>query len=177
MQQPVQITFRDIPHSQEVTQHIYAKAEKLNQYSDLIISCHITVELAQNNQQQGKLYNSRIIVTLPEKKTIAVNHQSDENLYVAIREAFDCTVRKIEETMQKIRGDVKHHAEFMAGKIVRLFADKNFGFIEDNEGNEYYFNEDSLSHLDFNTLNTGDTVQFVASIADEGPRAYRIKSI
>ena len=46
MQQPLEITFRDIPHSDAIEQHIRDKVTKLQQYSNDIISCHVVVERA-----------------------------------------------------------------------------------------------------------------------------------
>lgn len=174
MQQPIQITFRDIPHSPAVTDRIRAKAEKLQKFSEFIISCHVIIEYSQKHQQQGQLYNVRLIVNLPEKRTLAVNHHEDENMYIAIRDAFESMARKIEDTMQRIRGEVKIHPEKMQGKIVRLFYRDNFGFIEDYSGVEYYFNSDNIVHPKFSSLKEGDTVSFIHTVGDEGPCAHRV---
>ena len=45
MQRPVQITFKDIPHSDAVETHIREKAAKLETFYPHIIGCHVTVEL------------------------------------------------------------------------------------------------------------------------------------
>lgn len=40
---------------------------------------------------------------------IAVDHQHDEEVRVAVRDAFDAARRKLEDQLRKQRGDVKLH--------------------------------------------------------------------
>ena len=108
MQRPIQITFKDIPHSDAVEQHIREKAAKLETFYPHIIGCHVTVELPHKHNHQGKLHNVRIDVKVPGSE-IVVNRDKHEDLYVALRDAFDAAKRQIEEYGRKQRGDVKHH--------------------------------------------------------------------
>jgi ribosomal subunit interface protein len=105
---PVQITVRDLPSSDALEDHIRKKAMKLTQYYKRINSCRIVVDIPQNHKHQGKLYSVHIDLTVPGKE-IAVNHKQDEDVYVAVRDAFAATRRQLEEYAQKQRGDVKHH--------------------------------------------------------------------
>ena len=40
---------------------------------------------------------------------IVVNREADEDVYVALRDAFDAAGRQIEDSIRRMRGDVKHH--------------------------------------------------------------------
>jgi len=173
MQVPLQITMRNMEHSAAVEQRIRDKAEKLNQYSDQIISCQIVVEQGQAHRQNGALYNIRILLTMPRKELVVTNNEQ-ENLYMAIRDAFNDMVRKIEDTARKMHGDIKHHPEIIHGKIERLFDDGEFGFITTSGGDEYYFNSDSLVNHTFQYLKIGMPVQFIEKMGDEGMRACRV---
>lgn len=175
MQVPIQITIRDIPHSKAIEAHLFEKAQKLNQFSDKIIACNIVVEQIQKHQHTGKLYNTRIYVSLPRKVELAINHNQDENLYLSIHRAFDGMIRKIEDAMKKMQGDVKVHDDILEGKVVRLFRADDFGFIEDWVGNEYYFNSSNVAHPSFSQLQVGEQVRFIERLGDEGPQAHRVK--
>lgn len=175
MQVPLQITIRDIDHSDAVEQRIRQKAEKLNLYSDRIISCHIVVEQTMRHKHQGKLHNIRINLTVPGKE-LFVNRNEQEDLYVAIRDAFDDMARKLEEETQKIKGEVKSHPELIHGRIARIFKDDDFGFIETENGDEYYFNAANVVHPNFDKLEVGTEVHFIEAMGDEGPRAHRVSA-
>ena len=110
MQRPVQITFKDIPHSDAVETHIRDKVAKLEIFYPNIIGCHVTVELPHKHHHQGKLHNVRIDIKVPGSE-IVVNRDKHEDIYVALRDAFDAAKRQVEEFGRKQRGDVKRHEE------------------------------------------------------------------
>ena len=110
MQRPIQITFKDIAHSEAVETHIREKAAKLETFYPGIIGCHVTVELPHKHQHQGKLHNVRIDIKVPGSE-IVVNRDKHEDIYVALRDAFDAAKRQVEEFGRKQRGDVKRHEE------------------------------------------------------------------
>ncbi|MBX3646253.1 MAG: ribosome-associated translation inhibitor RaiA [Rhodocyclaceae bacterium] len=109
MQRPLQITFKDIAHSDAVEQHIREKAAKLETFYPNIIGCHVTVELPHKHHHQGKEHNVRIDIKVPGSE-IVVNRDKHEDIYVALRDAFDAAKRQVEEYGRRQRGDVKHHA-------------------------------------------------------------------
>jgi ribosomal subunit interface protein len=108
MQRPIQITFKDIPPSEAVELHIREKAAKLETFYPHIIGCHVTVELPHKHNHQGKQHNVRIDIKVPGSE-IVVNRDKHEDIYVALRDAFDAAKRQVEEYGRKQRGDVKHH--------------------------------------------------------------------
>lgn len=108
MQRPVQITFKDIPHSDAVETHIRERVAKLETFYPHIIGCHVSVELPHKHHHQGKLHNVRIDIKVPGSE-IVVNRDKNEDLYVALRDAFDAAKRQVEEYGRRQRGDVKHH--------------------------------------------------------------------
>jgi ribosomal subunit interface protein len=109
MQNPVQVTFRDMPRSDAVEARILEKAEKLNRYYDRIMNCRVVIEMPQRHKHQGKLHSVRIDLTVPGAELVA-NHAQDEDVYVAIRGAFDAMTRQLEDYAQRQRGHVKNHA-------------------------------------------------------------------
>ncbi|MGA9165610.1 MAG: HPF/RaiA family ribosome-associated protein, partial [Thiobacillus sp.] len=60
MKTPLQITFRDIEHSDALEAHIREKAEKLETFFEPIMSCRVVVEMPHQHKQQGKFFSVRI---------------------------------------------------------------------------------------------------------------------
>jgi ribosomal subunit interface protein len=173
MQQPIQITFKDLDHSEPLNELIHEKANKLQQFFDNITSCHVVIEQTQKNKHQGKLNNIRIHLGVPGKDII-VNHNENENLFIAVRDAFDSTRRQLEDYARKTKGEVKPQAAIIHGKVVRLFD--GFGFIESHDNLEYYFNADNLVHLKFEKLKVGSAVHFIEAVGNEGPQAHHVSA-
>lgn len=108
MQIPLQITIRDIEHSDVLDAHIRDKVKKLDDFFDRIISCRVVVELPHKHHHQGKQFNVRIDIGVPGSE-IVVNRDHHEDIYVALRDAFDIAKRQLEDYARKMRGDTKSH--------------------------------------------------------------------
>ena len=108
MQRPVQITFRDVTHSDALEAHIRDKVAKMEEFYPQITGCNVAVEMPAKHKHQGKLFNVRIDVRVPGSELV-VNRDLHEDVYVALRDAFDAAKRQLEEYGRKQRGDVKHH--------------------------------------------------------------------
>ena len=113
MQVPLEITFHGIGHSDAAESKIREKAAKLEQFCDNIISCRVAVELDHQHQQHGNLFHVRIDLSVPNKHIVISRErhdkQSHEDLYVALRDAFDVAKRQLEEYVRIQRGEVKKH--------------------------------------------------------------------
>lgn len=108
MQIPLQITIRDIEHSEALETRIRDKAKKLDEFFEHIMSCRVVIEQPHKHHQQGKQFNVRIDIGVPGSE-IVVNHDHATDVYVALRDAFDSAKRRLEDYARKIRGDVKKH--------------------------------------------------------------------
>jgi ribosomal subunit interface protein len=113
MQTPVQITFRGIPHSDAVEARIREKAAKLDRFYSHIMSCRVAVESEHQHHHQGNQYHIRIDITTPGKELVISREHYDkkghEDIYVAIRDAFNAAARQLEDYSQVQRGDIKTH--------------------------------------------------------------------
>ena len=88
MEVTLQITTRDMPHSEALESHIREKAEKLERFYPHIMSCRIVVELPHKHHHQGRQFDVHIHMTVPGGD-LAVNRVANEDVYVAVRDAFD----------------------------------------------------------------------------------------
>ncbi len=166
------ITIRNLPRSDAIEGHIRDKIEKLDNFCPRIMSCRVVLEQSQKSKHQGKLYNARIDVTVPGHE-LAVNRIQDEDLYVAIRDAFFAARRKLQNLARRQRGEVKAHELPLHGRILRVYPKEEFGFIESN-GDEYYFSRTNVAYPGFDELEIGTEVTFLAAPADDGLHANRV---
>ncbi len=109
MQLPVQITFRHMDSSKAVEEAIREKAEKLEKMHPQIMSWRVVVENVAAHKQQGKLYSLHIDLKVPGQEVVITRHR-DEDIFVALRDAFDAAKHKLEEALRLQRGDVKAHS-------------------------------------------------------------------
>src|SRR3990167_9740037 len=93
---PIQITVRDVSASSTLDAHIRKYAQKLNQFYDRITSCRVVVELLKKHKNQGKLYSVHLDLTVPGKELV-VTHKRNQDIYIAIRDAFKAIERQLEE--------------------------------------------------------------------------------
>jgi cold shock CspA family protein len=104
------------------------------------------------------------------------NRDHDEDVYVALRDAFDAMARQLEEVARAQRGDVKAHALPQHGRVTRLVTDEGYGFIETGDGRELYFSRENVAHPGFDDLAAGTEVQFIEELAAEGRQARRVSA-
>lgn len=117
MQIPLQITIRDVEQSDALETHIREKAEKLDDFFNHIMSCRVVVEMPHKHHSQGKHFNVRIDIGVAGGE-IVVNRDKAEDVYVALRDAFDAAKRQVQEYARKIRGEVKKHESRRANEGV-----------------------------------------------------------
>jgi len=123
MQIPLQITIRDVDHSEALEVRIRSKVEKLEAFFDHIMSCRVVVEVPHKHHHQGKQFNVRIDIGVPGHE-IAVNRDHAEDVYVAVRDAFDAAKRQLEDYARKIRGDVKTHEMRRPSEVEDMAAEQ-----------------------------------------------------
>jgi ribosomal subunit interface protein len=101
------VVFRGIDHSQAVADAVQKRLEKLERYSDEIQSLKVTLDSPHNHHHKGKVYHVGVEAVIPNHD-ILVNHDqhdnhSHEDIYVAIRDAFNALERRIKSIYQKRR--------------------------------------------------------------------------
>jgi ribosomal subunit interface protein len=173
MKTPLQITFRGFEHSDALETHIREKADKLETFFEPIMSCRVVVELPHQHKNQGKLFNVRLDIGVPGSE-IVVNRDEHEDVYVALRDAFDAARRQLEDYGRRLRRETKAHPQEFTGLVARLVPEEGYGFIRRADGNELYFSFDNLVNTTFDQIKTGDEVKFIEELAAEGPQAKRV---
>lgn len=109
----LQLTYHNMDPSPAVEKAVREKADKLEQFSEQIMACHVTVDAPHKHHQKGKLYSVLVELHVPETEIVASRNPSGnhahEDVYVAIRDAFNSVRRQLKEYEQRRRGQVKTH--------------------------------------------------------------------
>jgi ribosomal subunit interface protein len=94
VQIPFQISLHGIARSDALYNAIREKADRLERYYDRIMSCRVVLELVGRHKRKGKEFSVRIDLKVPGGE-LAVTREPDENLQVALRDAFDAARRQL----------------------------------------------------------------------------------
>jgi len=176
MQLPLQITARDISLSEVVEADIREKAAKLDSLYDKIVRCRVILEGPVQHHRRGGPFKVRIDLTVPGTELV-VNHQANQDLYVAIRDAFDAAQRQLENYGRRQRGQVKTHEAIPHAQVSKLFPQEGYGFLETPDGREVYFHQNSVLAPGFDHLEVGTEVRFTEEQGLEGPQASTVTII
>jgi cold shock CspA family protein/ribosome-associated translation inhibitor RaiA len=181
MKLPLQVSFRHMEHSDAIDAEVREKAAMLDKFADHIMSCRVVVEPSGKHHQHGNQYEVRIDLAVPHEE-IAVTrepskHTEYKDIRVALRDAFDSARRQLEDYVRRCRGAVKAHEATPHARVIKLFPEEDYGFIETPEGREVYFHRASVLHQGFDRLRIGTEVAFVEEQGQKGPQASTVKLI
>jgi cold shock CspA family protein len=170
-----QITFRDVPSSFAVEASIREHAAELARFHERITRCRVVVERPHHRQRQGNLYAVRVELAIPGHEIVVgrepTEHHAHEDVYVAIRDAFDAARRQLQDHARRDRQGTKHHEPAGEGRVGRLLRKEGYGFIETADGREVYFHRNSVVDGEFDALVAGMHVRFAEELGEKGPQA------
>jgi len=106
---PTRIHMLDMPRSEAVEAKIQARAGRLARFSKDVQKCEVWLESPHQHHRKGCLYVVRIRLTVPNEEIDVRLQPESDDVYVAIREAFDAARRKLEDHERRRRGQVKAH--------------------------------------------------------------------
>ncbi len=179
MQKDPEIVFHHVDRSDAVEQKIRDRLERLERYGDTIVSCRVVVDQPHRHKNKGNIFKVGVELKVPGKQLI-VNHSpeddhSHEDLYVAIRDAFDAAERQLKEYGERRRGDGERREGPPRGTVARLFPDEGYGFITPQTGSGHvYFHENSIVNDAFESLEVGTPVRYHEEEGEEGPQASSV---
>lgn len=180
MQLPVDITYKEIPPSDAVTDRIHEWVDKLERVYDRIVRCEVLVETPHRHHRTGRHYHVRVRLTLPGGELVASHDPgpdgAHDDVYVALRDTFAALRRQLEDHVRKLRRDVKVQVTMSHGRIVYLDVEREWGRLETDDRRQVYFHRNSvIGGVD--ELALGDEVRFVEEQGDEGPQASTVELI
>jgi putative sigma-54 modulation protein len=107
MHTPVEIHFHGIEKSEAVEERVREKVAKLEKHFGRMTRCRVVLEAPHRSPQKPKVFQIKIEISLPRRQPIVVCHEREgahahEELPLAIRDAFDAALRKVDDVGTKI---------------------------------------------------------------------------
>ncbi|MGF1609098.1 MAG: HPF/RaiA family ribosome-associated protein [Kiloniellales bacterium] len=184
MDVPLEVSFHNMDRSEAVEAKVREKAQKLERYFGRITSCRVVVEAPERRHAKGNLYRVKIELGVPARPPLIVNRHpgdkhSHEDVYVAVRDAFDAARRQLEDYAGKLSGKVKTHEVPPHGTIERLFPEEGYGFVLMSDGREIYFHQNAVVDGGFARLQLGEEVRVTIAQgeSEQGPQASTVQPI
>jgi ribosomal subunit interface protein len=179
---PLQCTFRGMPHSDALEAHVTRRASKLDRFFPRIGHCHVVVDLSHRHHRHGKRYRVSIDMTVTHRHEIAIARAPTQNEFLedahaAIERAFDEAERRLDDWEQRLRGYVKSHRAPPLARVARIFGERGFGFLENEDGEEIYFHRNSVLRQAFAALAPGVLVRYHEEPGDYGPQASTVEVV
>jgi cold shock CspA family protein len=168
----LQIAFRDIEPSPAIEAKVHAAARKLARFHSRITNCRVVVAAPETHHHRERLFVVRINLEVPGG-TIWINRGNQLNLahtdvYVAIRDAFNAAVRRLEDFVRRHESKVKRHEPEPQGVVSMMNYDEGYGFIATQTGDEVYFHRTSVVNDAFKRLKNGAKVRFTLGTRPRG---------
>lgn len=172
MQVPLQINFQNMDPSEAMESRVRDCVARIEKLTDSIISCRVTLEAPHKQPHRSHVAIS-LNISVPGKDIIVKReqrrHETRSDAYQVIRVAFDIAARQLEEHLRISRRDVKtHHDGPTYARIVKLYPEQDYGFIETPVQLNVYFHSTAVSGFEFGELQIGTEVLYTLA-SEEGP--------
>lgn len=183
MHTPLKISYHGVEPSEAIDRRIRERVGRLERFHNRITSCEVAVEEPHRQHRKGNLFGVRLLIRTPTGE-IVINRaspadHSHEDFYVALRDAFAAAERKLEDSLRTRDHRVKVHEPPPHGRVLRIFPQDGYGFLETSDGIEVYFHENSVVSGGFARLEVGDEVRVTIAPAEseKGPQASSVIAI
>lgn len=109
MNTPLEISFKGLDKSPAIEAKIAEKAAKLEKHFDRMTHCRVVVAAPHKHSHKGKTYEIKIDIGIPGTAPLIVTHESavgqaQEDLKIALRDAFEAAGRRLDEVVEKMNG-------------------------------------------------------------------------
>lgn len=111
MNNPVQITFRNMDPSRALTEVIEERAARLDHYWNRIIGCRVAVEAPHRVNGHSPGYHVRLEISVPGKDIVVGKEPSasmvHDDVYTAVNLVFDTAKRQLLRYAQKRKPNLR----------------------------------------------------------------------
>lgn len=183
MQKPLQITFKDLEHSDTLEAMVRERVERLSRFHPAIIGCRVVVEAPYRSAEGTKPpLGLTVEVDIPGRPTIVTRETADRvdakgGQAALVGRVFEVTQRQLQDAAQVQKAEVKQHDnQGSTGQVVRLFPEQSYGFVEVRGAPDLYFTRNAVVGGDFDDLEPG-TLVHVTVATTEGPMGPQASSV
>lgn len=108
---PLETHFHQLDRSPAVEADIRERVTKLEKFADDILSCRVTVEGPHKHHRRGNLFAVRVELRVAGNDIVATRAADDdhshEDVFIAVRDAFDAVRRQLQDRASLRRGNAK----------------------------------------------------------------------
>lgn len=167
---PVHITAPNFTLPASAEKLIRKRCRRLERIHPRMVGLTVVIEGPGGHHRRGGPFDVRIRIGVRGEDLI-IDRQDDEDLLVAVAQAFDAARRRLEDHIRLQRRQVKRKEPRPRGKVARIFPREGYGFLVTSEGREVYFHRNSVQGSGFDQLSVGMEVVFSEEQGNEGPQA------
>ena len=106
--QPVRVSYIGMQASDALTAKALQNVARLRTHYPDLHTCHVRIQLDHKHQRQGRPFTVTISASLTDMH-LGVDRVHKEDVYVALRDAFDALKHQIAHVVSRRRGEVKAH--------------------------------------------------------------------
>jgi cold shock CspA family protein len=195
---PIQISYRNVEPSPATEEWVEKQAKKLATFHQKIVRCRVVIDVAHRHLRRGNRFLVKVMLSVPGGQVTARNLAApvdpeklleegrkvkkfeigapQKELRLAIQEAFRSAGRRLQDTVRLQRRKVKTHEPSLA-RVVEVFSERGYGFLETPEGRRLYFHRNSVLHDAFGDLSPGVWVRYSEEKGEQGPQASTVSLV
>jgi len=101
------VSFRGVEASEAVEARVRERIARLQRTHERVDRCEVVIESPHHHKHKGELYCVRIRLHVPGQD-LMIDHagpkdQAHQDVYVAVRDAFDAAERRLEDLARRIQ--------------------------------------------------------------------------
>jgi cold shock CspA family protein len=177
----LKIQYLGFSESEAVSAAVWDYVEHLEKLYGPIISCTVVISNPHRKHQKGRIYHIKVRMHLSGADIIvdkgAEKNHAHEDIYVALRDAFDAAKRKLADFSRIQEGRIKEKNSPMHARILRLVDYDDCGFVVTEDNREIYFHRNALVNADYEKLQVGQEVRFAEAMGEHGPQITSLQVI
>ena len=180
MQTQPEIDFQGLKATPAIEAAIGERVAEFEDRWGRITACRVTIKAASQHHRTSGLYEIHIHLSLPDGREVNVARTptADErhaDVTFALNDAFKHARRQLQDRVRRVQGQVKHHEAAAIGKVVWIDPAGEFGFLESSDGQEIYFNRNSVLDGGFIRLREGSRVTYTEEMGEKGAQASTVR--
>jgi len=107
MDTSIEVHFHGLEKSEAIEARVQEKVAKLAKHFDRMTSCRVVIEAPHRSPTKPKVFQIKIEIGMPGRRPVVIRHEragshANEELPLAIRDAFGAALRKIDDMAVKI---------------------------------------------------------------------------
>lgn len=175
-----EMDFQGLKATPAIKAAIGERVAELEERWGRITACRVVIKAPSQHHRTSGLYEIHIHLSLPDGREVNVARTptADErhaDVTFALNDAFKHARRQLQDRVRRAQGQVKHHEAAAIGKVVRIDAAGEFGFLESSDGQEIYFHRNSVVDGGFARLSVGSRVTYTEEIGEKGAQASTVR--